>query len=124
MRTFTRAGCKALERGDLAYAEAYLRDALALDANDADASAALGLTLAQAGRAELALPYLSAADGARIDVQCALGEIKLGLLDYAGAAKALARCLQLDPQGVQPHGVRARMLIKRAQRKLTEQSLR
>lgn len=121
VRSLVAAGVAALKSRHYAAAEAYLRDALALAPDDADAQVALGLTLAVTQREDEAVAWLQrgvASAEKRLDAWCALGEIYVARLDYQKAATALGKCLELDPDGTHPHGVRARMLIKRAERQL------
>lgn len=49
-----------------------------------------------------------------------VGELKLILLDYAGAAKALKLALQADPQGETPAGRRAQYLIAKTFAKVSQ----
>ncbi len=57
-----------------------------------------------------------------IEIWCAVGELSLDRLDYRLAAQAFKRCLELDPQAQHPSGVRARALIRRAQKHLAQRS--
>ena len=51
-----------------------------------------------------------------IEAWCMLGELSLDRGDLATAARALGLCMQLDPQKTHPSGLRARALIKRAEK--------
>lgn len=116
-----RFGVAALEQGELNQAIAALEEAVKREPNRVDLLNALGIALARALRPVDALRYLQkslllAADD--VEVLCVVGELSVERLDYDTAAKVLKRCLELDPKAQHPAGVRARALIKKAEKQL------
>lgn len=85
--------------------------------------AAYGTALAKLQRAAEAIPVLERAvllSPKSIDVWCLLGELSIDVHDWPRATAALSRCLELDPGAKHPSGVRARALVKKAEKLLAE----
>ena len=55
-----------------------------------------------------------------IEAWCVLAELSMDQLDWTRAARALEKCLQLDPQSKHPSGARARALIKKGEKLLAQ----
>lgn len=104
-------------------AEAAAELAVAADPNSFDGWMVLGATRARLKRERDALlAYAKAAElnpnNARL--WCDVGELKLQLLDYTGAAQALKFALQADPKGETLGGRRAQGLIAKTFAKIKE----
>jgi len=107
--------------GDFPGGIAALREALQARPNHAETTKALGLALAKGRHTQEALDVLhryATREAADIEIFCVIGELCLEQRDYRGMAAALRRCLELDPDAVHPSGVRARGLIKKAEKQL------
>jgi Flp pilus assembly protein TadD len=116
-----RSGWSLSQSGALDQALALLEDAVTCLPSDRDVVSAYAFTLAKALRTKEAHYWLQRAaelSPDNIEVQVAAGEIACEVQDYAGAAQRFARCLQLDPSGREPAGIRARALIKRTEKQL------
>lgn len=103
-----------LSENDLDSAEAAAELAAAADPSSFDAWMTLGATRARRKQERAALEaYAQAAAIRPTDVRlwCDVGEIKLLLHDYEGAAKALRLAMDADPQAQTPAGRRAQALV-------------
>lgn len=84
---------------------------------------ALGLALAKASRTAEAISAFDKAVSIHpknIEAWCTMGELAMDQLDWPRAAKALKKCLELDPHGKHPSGLRARALIKKGEKLLAQ----
>lgn len=119
-----RLGHGLIAAGDLANALKALSLAMPAlrDNDDAVVTYARALALNQRTLAARQLFALVARrQPTRIDVWCALGELRLDAMNYRGAAAALKKCLELDPNGEHPAGRRARAVIKKGEKLLKSQ---
>jgi tetratricopeptide (TPR) repeat protein len=86
---------------------------------DALAHKVLGVAQAQLGQHSEAYASLKRALVLKpndIECECILGDLAMRMVRYKNAFAHLQTCLSLDPDATHPHGVRARMLIRRLQR--------
>ncbi len=104
-----------------------LQMAVELEPNNDEYWAALGMAHARALQPSQAIQAFERALSLRpdspqsIDLWCSVGELSLDRFDYKLAAQALSKCLALDPEAAHPSGVRARALIRKAQKQLEKQ---
>lgn len=87
--------------------------------NDALAHKVLGVAQAQLGQHGEAYASLKLAVTLKpndIECECIMGDLAMRMVRYKVAFAHLQTCLTLDPDATHPHGVRARMLIRRLQR--------
>ena len=116
-----RIGWAASEANEHTHAVAALEQCVRLAPNHVPYLNALGLALARALKPVEALPYLLKSLALKpddIEIACAVGEISVERLDSETAGKWLKQCLTLDPKAQHPAGVRARGLIKKAEKQL------
>jgi tetratricopeptide (TPR) repeat protein len=102
------------ERDQLETAEAAAEVAVSADPVYFDAWMVLGSVRArrkEAGKALEAYAKAAALDSKNARLWCDVGEIKLSIFDYEGAAKALEMALNVDPNAKTPGGRRAQALI-------------
>lgn len=112
-----------LDKDQLETAEAAAEVATEADPSNVDAWLVLGA--ARARRKEAGLALTAYARAAELDpnnarVWCDIGELKLSLFDYEGAAKALGLALGCDPKAATPGGKRAQALIAKTYAKLAQ----
>jgi predicted Zn-dependent protease len=118
-----RIGWLLVDSGQPTAALAIFAEAIAADDRSAIAWAAYGLALAKAGehtKAQEALFKAAMRAPKDIEVSCALGEAALLRGDFTAAHKALATCCTLDPKMETPCGLRARALLRKAQKQLSD----
>ena len=120
-RGFAGFAQQLMAENDLEGAESAAELAVAADPRSFDGWLALGAARALGKKESSALAaYARAAEvepnNARL--WCDVGELKLLLLDYEGAAQALKFALDADPKGETPGGRRAQGLIARTYAKL------
>jgi tetratricopeptide (TPR) repeat protein len=111
------------EKDDLDTAEASAEVAVEADPKSYDAWCVLGSVRArkkEAGKALEAYAKAAAIDAKNPRLWCDVGEIKLSLFDYDGAAKALEMALNLDPKAATPGGARAQALIAKTYAKVAK----
>ncbi len=111
---FTGFAATLLSEDDLEGAAAAAELATIADEKNFDAWLTLGAARARAQQEEKALQAYARAAALKphdVRVWTDVGELKLILLDYAGAAQALKLALQADPKGDTPAGRRAQYLI-------------
>ncbi len=116
-----RFGWQAVKAGSVDQACVALAEAVQLAPSTADYWAAYGVALTKAlrfGDAVEAYRRSVALDSKNIFVWCNLAEVSLERSDYATAAVAIKRCMELDPKAEHPSGLRARALVRRAEKKL------
>lgn len=109
------------ERDQLDTAEAAAEVAVNADPSYFDAWMVLGSVRArrkEAGKALEAYAKAAAIDAKNARLWCDVGEIKLSLFDYEGAAKALGLALECDPKATTPGGRRAQALIAKTYAKV------
>lgn len=101
-----------------------LEVAAELAPDDVEVIAAFGLALArgqQGGRALFALKGVLArpmSSALELELNCVVAELALELQRYQEARAAIERCLALDPNAQSGAGVRARALLKKAEKQL------
>jgi Flp pilus assembly protein TadD len=118
------AGLRALESNDLVAALASLRVVSVMAPKDAGAQKAYAAALIRSNRHKdgvFVLKKLLVHAPKDVEVHCVVAELLFGMLRYAEAKGHLEICLALDPRSENPHGVRARVLVRRMQRQLEEQ---
>ncbi|MCC6806350.1 MAG: tetratricopeptide repeat protein [Deltaproteobacteria bacterium] len=118
---YTRLAYFFLQNGELEGAEGAAELAVALDKDDADAWVAIATARAKQKRYQDAVPaYLEALRRRPTDLASwtDLGEAYVYLMDFEHAAAALERALELDPQGQDPWGRRARAIVARVLKQL------
>ncbi len=116
-----RFGWQAVKAEQIDQACTSLAEAVALAPAVPDYWAAYGVALTKAfrlGDAADAFRRCLALDAKNIFVWCNLAEVSLERTDYAGTAVAIKRCMELDPKAEHPSGLRARALVRRAEKKL------
>lgn len=116
-----RYGWNAMKAGEMERGTMALKEAVQLAPNVAEYWYAYATALCRSMRLVEACEVLrrcAAFDDRNIAVWCMLGEASMQRGDFAGAAVALKKCLDLDPKARDPHGLRARALIKRGERHL------
>lgn len=114
-------GWQLVNSGKIAPGVAALERVVSAAPAVADYWTAYGIGLAKADKHRPAIVALERSLALRADnleVLCVVGELKLGVADYRGAAAALKRCLELDPDGIARAGIRARALIRKGQKQL------
>lgn len=110
-----------VEKGDLDTAESAAEVAAEADSGSYDAWYVLGSIRArkkEAGKALECYAKAAAIDSKNARLWCDVGEIKLSLFDYEGAAKALEMALNVDPKATTPGGRRAQALIAKTYAKV------
>jgi tetratricopeptide (TPR) repeat protein len=116
-------GWRCVEAGELDSGLAALLEAEIAKPDHPEIQKAVGLAYARAMTPHLALRRLRAYLAKHpddIEILCVAGELFLQRLDYASMADALGKCLKLDPTAAHPSGVRARALIKKAEKQLRQ----
>ncbi|MCC6808856.1 MAG: hypothetical protein IT381_15625 [Deltaproteobacteria bacterium] len=114
---FLAFAVELLAENDVDNALAAAELATAADPKSYDAWMALGAARARSKQEAAALHAYAHAAGLRADdvrLWCDVGELKLSLLDYKGAAQALSRAIDLDPKAQTPAGKRAQALVAKA----------
>lgn len=122
-RKLARFGWQQVLDGELQTGINALEEAFIALPFDIELKKALGLAYARAQRPAEALACLRSVVLHRpddIEVHCVMGELSLERRDFKSMAESLARCLQLDPNAKHPSGVRARGLIKKAEKHLKQ----
>jgi tetratricopeptide (TPR) repeat protein len=117
------AGWGALEAARPADAMVAFAMATTLDPTRADLWRGYGTALAQRTYHAQALKAFARAleiDPRDLESTTHAAEIHLEMLEYHRAIALLQRALELDPQASHPHGVRARVLIRKTQRLLEQ----
>ena len=102
---------------------ALFRELARREPRNPDYWAALGLALAKNSQRREAILALERAVELRpknIEAWCVLGELAMDEMEWKKAAAALRRCLELDPNAKNAHGLRARALIKKGEKLLTQ----
>lgn len=120
---FVGFALQMLEQNDLESAASAAELAVASDPRSFQGWMCLGATRARAKQEKSALDaYARAAELNSNDVRlwCDVGELKLALLDYTGAAKALQLAMQQDPKAETPAGRRAQALVAKTFAKLQQ----
>lgn len=106
---------------DPAVAAALFRELVTRVPKSSEFWSAYGTALAKSqkiGEAVAALEKSLELRANNIEVWCVVAELSMDQLDWARATKALKRCLELDPNGKHPAGVRARALVKKGEKLL------
>src|SRR4051794_19259855 len=118
-------GWQQLEDGDAATAIIALRAATALSPHAPGLWKAYGVAAMKAGRETEAIRAFQRAitlDDRDLEATVHAAELMLRNLDYAGAVALLKRALVLDDKAAHPFGVRARMLVRKAQNQIAAAS--
>ncbi|MCC6812376.1 MAG: tetratricopeptide repeat protein [Deltaproteobacteria bacterium] len=117
-------GLAALGRGDVPAALASLKIVTALTPSDGGAQRGYAAALIRTNKHKegvAILKKLVETEPNDIELHCVIAELLTTMLDHMTAKQHLERCLALDPKGTNPHGVRARILIRRMQNQLEAQ---
>lgn len=120
---FVGFALQMLDENDLDSAASAAELATAADPRSFEAWMTLGATRARAKEERTALAaYARAAELNSTDVRlwCDVGELKLLLQDYSGAAKALKLAMDADPKADTPAGRRAQALVAKTYAKLQQ----
>lgn len=118
------AGIAALQKNELEAAVSALRIVTVMTPSDLGAQRAFAAALVRTGKhkdAARVLEQVIVADAKDIEARCVVAELYVQMVRYLDAEKHLTACLQLDPKSETPHGVRARVVLRRLQRQLEEQ---
>lgn len=116
-------GVLAVKLRDWPAAIASLKLVVALTPKDPEAQKLYAVALANVGQQRLAVDaLLKCVEVATADIEahCIAAELMMSMLDYIAAHRHLTRCMELDPGSQHPHGVRARVLLRKMQRALEE----
>jgi Flp pilus assembly protein TadD len=117
-------GIAALARNDVATALADLRIVTALTPKDNGAQKAYAAALIRSNKHRdgmAVLRMLLDREPNDLELHCVLGELCSTMLDHHAALGHFRRCLELDPRSQSPHGVRARVLIRKMEHALEDQ---
>lgn len=120
---FAKLGNELLQAGDNDNALKALELAHAGQPTNTDVAIAYAIALVRTNdvrRGRNLLAQVLVRDRQRIDVWCAIAEVDLDAMRYRAAARALKRCLELDPKAEHPSGRRARALIKKGEKLLQQ----
>jgi cytochrome c-type biogenesis protein CcmH/NrfG len=120
-RKWARFGRQASLEGEQATAIFALERALSLGEEGVEAWIALGIARAHERQTEGAIDAFQQAvarDAAAISAWCMMGELAIELKRYRLALAAFERCFELDPQGRDPHGARAKALVRKTSKAL------
>lgn len=122
-KRLARSGWQLVQQNQLEDAVLLLEGARDVLHDDADVWAALGIAYARSQKVHEALAALQTAlllDDKRIELWCIVAELSIERFDYTLALQAVGKCLALDPHSKHPAGIRARALIKKAEKQLRQ----
>jgi len=124
-RKWARFGRQASQQGDHTSAVFALERAVELGENSTDAWIALGIARAHQRQTESAIQALQHAvqlDPTSVTAWCIIGELGLELKQYSLSLDAFKHCFELDPKGANPHGARAKALVRKTYKSLQSDS--
>jgi cytochrome c-type biogenesis protein CcmH/NrfG len=122
-KRLARNGWQLVQQNQLEDAVLLLEAANVVLSEDPDVWAALGIAYARSQKVHEALASLQTAlllDDKRIELWCIVAELSIERFDYALSLQAITKCLALDPDSKHPAGIRARALIKKAEKQLRQ----